>query len=1232
LAQAGGIVAAGFGFLALLGWTLPIPLLASLGPEFIPMAPSTALLFVVLGLATFWRARRPRSRAVQRWSAIVGIAGALVSLALAILSVQGIYLEVEHVGLPITGALNGVPLGHMSPVTALSFLLVSVSFLASRPSDRERTGRLIAAFALAAVVCLANYVFVLAYFVGLPLLYGGTLIPPALPTSLTFLALGLSLAASAQHQTRQPGRPGDATPARLANTFLLVFAALALTIVTVGYLYYRNYENQYRREVERQLSAIADLKVSELTQWRKERLGDGETFYDNPVFSQLVQRAFEDPPDAISRKQLQWWLNRVREAYHYDRVSLLDAHNIERLVTPGEPEPIAPDLANDIAAVLQSRQVTLLDFHRHPPDQAIHLAVLAPVLDPQDRNRAIGVVILRIDPRQYLYPLINRWPTPSETAETLLVRRDGNDVLFLNELRFQPNAALQLRFPLANAALPAAKAARGETGVAEGVDYRGAPVLADMRAVPDSPWYLVTRMDISEVYAPLQARLVEMAVLVSVMVLGAGAGVALVWRQQRVRFYKERYEIERERAWLQEVMERSLNEIYVFDAQSLHFIYANTGACRNLGYSPQELAGLTPLDIKPEMTPATFEALLQPLRSAQSELTVFETIHRRKDGSEYPVEVHLQYVTARGNPVFLAIINDITERRQAEKQIKKLNRVYAVLSDINQAIVRIRDPQTLLGQACQIAVEQGGFRLAWIGLVDDATGRLQVAARAGQSDSYLDTLSHSLTDEPLSRCPIDLALRTGRHMICNLLVDDGRLSGCQQSVFALGIRSTASFPLKVAGAVRGTLNLYSPDPGYFDEDEIKLLDELAQDLTFALEFAERDLERRHAEDALRESEAFTRIVLDNLPLGIAVNSVSPTITFSYMNDNFPRLYRTTKEKLAEPDTFWNAVYEDPDFRAAIRQRVLDDTASGDPERLIWTDIPITRAGEETTYITARNIPIPDRALMISTVWDVTARKRAEDALRQLNAELEQRVARRTAQLEAANRELEAFAYSVSHDLRAPLRAIDGFSRILQEDYGDRLDAEGQRLFGIVRSNAQKMDQLITDLLALSRVTRSDLIRQRLDMTALARAVYDDLADPAVQAQFTFTLAPLPEATGDPTLLRLVWGNLISNAIKYTRPKADRRIEIGGYRQGNEHIYFVKDTGVGFNPDYAHKLFGVFQRLHKAEDFEGTGVGLAIVQRIVQRHGGRVWADGQLDRGATFYFSLPRHEADHDQSV
>jgi PAS domain S-box-containing protein len=254
--------------------------------------------------------------------------------------------------------------------------------------------------------------------------------------------------------------------------------------------------------------------------------------------------------------------------------------------------------------------------------------------------------------------------------------------------------------------------------------------------------------------------------------------------------------------------------------------------------------------------------------------------------------------------------------------------------------------------------------------------------------------------------------------------------------------------------------------------------------------------------------------------------------------------------------------------------------------------------------------------------EMQQRKKAENEIHNLNAELEHRVIERTILLEAANKELEAFAYSVSHDLRAPLRAIDGFSRFMMEDYYIKLDPEGKRLLGLIRSNTLKMDKLITDILALSRVSRGETRVSKVNMTKMAMSMFNEVISSEMKGKINFVIDKLPEAIADSTYIKQVWINLISNAIKFSSFKKKPEIKIGGYTEKEFHVYYVNENGVGFNQEYAHKLFGVFQRLHKADEFEGSGVGLAIVQRIIHRHGGEVWAEGKENKGATFYFSLP----------
>ena len=376
-------------------------------------------------------------------------------------------------------------------------------------------------------------------------------------------------------------------------------------------------------------------------------------------------------------------------------------------------------------------------------------------------------------------------------------------------------------------------------------------------------------------------------------------------------------------------------------------------------------------------------------------------------------------------------------------------------------------------------------------------------------------------------------------------------------------------------------------------------------------------ERRQAEAEVRDALALLQLVVDSVPAYISFVDAS-------------QHYRMVNHRYEE----W---FERP--RAEIIGKHLRDIHTETAYREMLPHVQKALAGEEVRYerlledahgnmhwLENRYVPhLGDDGAVLGfcvLVFDVSERKRADDEIRTLTADLEERVRERTAQLEAVNKELEAFSYSVSHDLRAPLRHISGFAAMLRSSPALPEDPTIHRELKVIVDAASKMGRLIDDLLAFSRMGRRELVRGRVSLSRLVAEVRRELAPELAGRSIRWRIGPLPEVRGDPPMLRQVLQNLLGNAVKYTR-RCDRAvIEVGCAPGPRETVFFVRDNGAGFDMQYARKLFGVFQRLHREEDFEGTGIGLAHVRRIISRHGGRTWAEGAPGKGATFYFSLP----------
>lgn len=569
---------------------------------------------------------------------------------------------------------------------------------------------------------------------------------------------------------------------------------------------------------------------------------------------------------------------------------------------------------------------------------------------------------------------------------------------------------------------------------------------------------------------------------------------------------------------------------------------------------------------------------------------------------------------------------DITERKLAELALASTNRALQMLSRSCIAINRVDEEAELLAEVCRVAVDVGGYRMAWVGYAqNDAERSIQPMAHAGDDDGYLAAIRLSWRDDDVTgQGPAGQAVRTGQpQQTGDIALIDSRFYW-NADALRRGYLSAICLPLRDGPRSFGVLCLYSGEAQDFGADEVKLLQELADNLAFGVIGLRVRLERRRSQEAERQAVIKIReqaSLLDRAQDAIMVRNLDRTIRF--WNKGAERLYGWTAGEVLGK-TMEEFMYSDPQVLADGMARTL--ASNGD-----WSGEIEQRARDGSVVcIEARWTVVRDEQGRVNGVLgtntDIRERKRAREEILRLNASLEERVQQRTAQLEFANKELEAFSYSVSHDLRSPLSAIDGFSDLLERAMAKAetspLTERSRHYLARIRAGVSQMGELIDAMLTLAQVSRSSLRWERVDLSALAQALLAGYREREPDRAARLHVEPGLASQGDPRLLKQVLDNLLGNAWKFSARQECTDITFGRETgKAGETVYFVRDQGAGFDMAYVEKLFGAFQRLHSLSEFAGTGIGLATVHRIITRHGGKVWAESQPGQGTTFYFTL-----------
>jgi PAS domain S-box-containing protein len=840
------------GILTPLGAVLGLRYFAAMNQGMVPMSPAAAGLVLLLGGALLMETAWPgsaRMRQVVRGMALVGLCLGLAVVAGRLLG-----------PLPVLGR-GAIPGRPASLLTGLAVSFSALSMLVRQTGLRLRWRMRQAASLLAQVPLVIGTVVLISYAAGAPLLYESGLTPMSLPSAFCAVGFGLALMLAAGCDTWPlavfgfvPGHGRSPQPLWFTTGPLALFLLLGVLVLSGGSFFLRAQLKATRAQVQTELSTIAEFKAHQIGAWLAERRAVADRVSRGNLIQGAFRRFLAETPGAPPEAQLRASMEDLQRGT-YRRVVLFDRHGRVRISVPSEEAFSDEDMdASELQAALRSKEVMIRDLHQHPGKPDIHLSLWIPIgANPEPGSLAEGTLLLVMDPRAFLYPLVSSWPTASPSAETLLVRREGDEILYLSEFRNRAQPAMSLRLPLkADPGMPSALAARGQEGLVAGLDYRGEPVLAAIHQVRVMPWGMVTKVDEAEVYGPLRRRVWLGGIGLIGIVIIVAAGLGLMVRHHDAEMVRKQLNLSQRFEWLM----RQANDIILLMDGDGWIREANTQAVEHYGYSLTELQGMSVMDLRVVETRDEGFSLFAKMK-AQGAIR-FETIHRRKDGRTFSAEVSAKVVDLGDEQIVVSFIRDVTERQAQQHELQRMTQLYAALSQVSQAIVWAGSREGLFARLCEALVKYGRFRMAWIGLDDPITHRVTRVAQCGDTVGYLDALEVRSDDTPIGHGPMGTAIREGSHCLFNDYLGLPDSDAWREAATRSGFASAAAFPIREGGKVIGALAVYAGEKYFFGIHEAELLVEAAMDVSYALDHLAGEERRREAEAALKKSERLLR--------------------------------------------------------------------------------------------------------------------------------------------------------------------------------------------------------------------------------------------------------------------------------------------------------------------------------------------------------------------------------------